>query len=80
MIAPYFLLLWGMMFNDGHAENHDETLKSKESCITQAHVRWTDFYRNKKDKVSTFTAICRRKDNNYEFFYIVCDKNGACNI
>ncbi len=80
MAAAKFILLWGFLFNDGHTVNHVDTLQTKEYCITKAHVRWGEFYHNDMDTVSTFTAICRNKENNYDFVKIICDRNGSCNL
>lgn len=79
MLAPQFLLLWAFVFNDGHIVNSVITTPTKESCITQTHVLWTDFYKNKMDDVSKLTTICRNESNNYDFVNVVCDKKGACN-
>ncbi len=79
MISTNWILLWAFVFNDGHIVNHDDILQSKESCIKQAKLRWSDYYKNEMDTVSKFSAICKNPNNHYEFIKIVCSRNGICN-
>ncbi len=80
MIVAKFILYWGFLLNNGHSIELSQILITKEYCITQAHIKWDEFYKNEMDKTSSFTAICRNQHNNYDFVKIVCDKSGSCNV
>lgn len=80
MFSPHWLLTWCFLFNDGQVRKYDETLVKKEYCVQIAKTKWAEFYSSNADKISTFTVICKNKDNHYDSVKIVCDKNGSCNV
>jgi hypothetical protein len=80
MLSTHWVLLWSFLFYDGHVVNHQETYYKKEYCLETAKVRWSEYYKNEMDTVSSFWSICRNEKNHYDFVKVICDRNGNCNI
>ena len=80
MLATHWVLVLGIIFNDGHSTGHEETLYKKEYCIDQARVRWRQFYENNLDTQGKMTTICRNGKDVHEFFNVACDRNDICTL
>lgn len=78
MLSAHWILVVGILFNDGHNLPWEETLYKKQYCMDQARVRWRDFYSSGLSKEATMSTLCKNYYEPQEFFKIYCNENGVC--